>query len=205
MFWSAVGLWIIAGHVVMYRSVSARVWLKSTLTVMSSIFIPLTFVAGVYGMNFKNMPELRTEWGYFACIGRMAAIVPGGVGYRTKARKHSANRGNGPFGFGEVVPTRLGSGSSAGTVTCATITESTPAAIALRILVLYRPIENVRHRLEPPMRMIGSALGLTWAVRHRPHPVEEQKWIEVIETGRRKRARDDHPLAFELRRGVDEL
>jgi magnesium transporter len=49
------------------------------LTVMSSIFIPLTFLAGVYGMNFTNMPELRTEWGYFACLGLMAAISAGQI------------------------------------------------------------------------------------------------------------------------------
>jgi magnesium transporter len=35
-----------------------------TLTVVSAIFIPLTFVAGVYGMNFDFMPELHYEWGY---------------------------------------------------------------------------------------------------------------------------------------------
>ena len=34
------------------------------LTVMASIFIPLTFVAGVYGMNFQNMPELDEPWAY---------------------------------------------------------------------------------------------------------------------------------------------
>jgi len=34
------------------------------LTVMSSIFIPLTFLVGVYGMNFQDMPELKTRWGY---------------------------------------------------------------------------------------------------------------------------------------------
>jgi len=35
-----------------------------TLTVVSAIFIPLTFLAGVYGMNFKYMPELEWHWGY---------------------------------------------------------------------------------------------------------------------------------------------
>lgn len=35
-----------------------------TLTVVSSIFIPLTFIAGIYGMNFVNMPELHFKWGY---------------------------------------------------------------------------------------------------------------------------------------------
>ncbi|MGI0485369.1 magnesium/cobalt transporter CorA [Pantanalinema rosaneae CENA516] len=47
------------------------------LTVMSSIFIPLTFIAGVYGMNFNpekspfNMPELDWYWGYPICLGAM--------------------------------------------------------------------------------------------------------------------------------------
>lgn len=45
------------------------------LTVMSSIFIPLTFLAGLYGMNFVNMPELRQPWGYFACLGLMATVA----------------------------------------------------------------------------------------------------------------------------------
>jgi len=34
------------------------------LTIIATIFIPITFIAGVYGMNFKHMPELETEWGY---------------------------------------------------------------------------------------------------------------------------------------------
>ncbi len=45
------------------------------LTVMSSIFIPLTFIAGVYGMNFENMPELHTRSGYFVCIGVMFTVA----------------------------------------------------------------------------------------------------------------------------------
>lgn len=36
-----------------------------TLTVVATIFIPLTFIAGIYGMNFSNMPELNWKWGYF--------------------------------------------------------------------------------------------------------------------------------------------
>jgi magnesium transporter len=53
------------------------------LTVMSSIFIPLTFVAGIYGMNFNteksrwNMPELNWYWGYPLCLTAMAAIASG--------------------------------------------------------------------------------------------------------------------------------
>ena len=44
------------------------------LTIFASIFIPLTFVAGVYGMNFKFMPELSWPWGYFAILGVMALM-----------------------------------------------------------------------------------------------------------------------------------
>lgn len=45
------------------------------LTVISTIFIPLTFLAGIYGMNFRYMPELEWRWGYFALIGVMLAIA----------------------------------------------------------------------------------------------------------------------------------
>lgn len=44
------------------------------LTVIATIFIPLTFIAGVYGMNFEHMPELRWRWGYFMVWGVMIAI-----------------------------------------------------------------------------------------------------------------------------------
>ena len=47
------------------------------LTIMASIFIPLTFVAGIYGMNFKNMPELQTEYGYFVVLGVMLLLFIG--------------------------------------------------------------------------------------------------------------------------------
>ena len=45
-----------------------------TLTVISSIFIPLTFIVGVYGMNFEYMPELKWHYGYFMVIFLMAVI-----------------------------------------------------------------------------------------------------------------------------------
>ncbi len=45
------------------------------LTVISTIFIPLTFIAGVYGMNFEDMPELSWPWGYEACLGLMFIIA----------------------------------------------------------------------------------------------------------------------------------
>ena len=45
------------------------------LTLYATIFIPLTFVAGVYGMNFENMPELKSEWGYRVVWG-IFILVP---------------------------------------------------------------------------------------------------------------------------------
>ncbi len=44
------------------------------LTVISSIFMPLTFIAGVYGMNFHYMPELSIKWAYPACLIIMATL-----------------------------------------------------------------------------------------------------------------------------------
>ncbi len=44
------------------------------LTIISTIFIPLTFIVGVYGMNFDVMPELRWRYGYFAVMGFMLII-----------------------------------------------------------------------------------------------------------------------------------
>jgi len=46
-----------------------------TLTVVATIFIPLTFIAGVYGMNFRHMPELAWSWSYPAVLGVMAAAA----------------------------------------------------------------------------------------------------------------------------------
>ncbi|HSO87879.1 MAG TPA: magnesium/cobalt transporter CorA [Draconibacterium sp.] len=47
------------------------------LTIMTAIFIPLTFIAGVYGMNFENMPELEYKYGYFAILGVMFIVFIG--------------------------------------------------------------------------------------------------------------------------------
>jgi magnesium transporter len=47
------------------------------LTVITTVFVPLTFIAGVYGMNFRNMPELRMHNAYFVCMGAMGVT---GVG-----------------------------------------------------------------------------------------------------------------------------
>ena len=52
-----------------------------TLTIVSTIFIPLSFIAGVYGMNFDNMPELHWRWGYFAALSVMAVVGLGLVAW----------------------------------------------------------------------------------------------------------------------------
>jgi len=57
------------------------------LTIIATIFIPLSFIAGLYGMNFKpeksplNMPELAWYWGYPFALGLMAAVAAGLVIY----------------------------------------------------------------------------------------------------------------------------
>lgn len=48
--------------------------IMKVLTIIATIFIPLTFIAGIYGMNFKNMPELNSENGYYILIGAMFVI-----------------------------------------------------------------------------------------------------------------------------------
>jgi magnesium transporter len=44
------------------------------LTIIATIFIPLTFIAGIYGMNFKYMPELELHWAYPAAWIAMATV-----------------------------------------------------------------------------------------------------------------------------------
>ena len=46
-----------------------------TLAVLSSIILPLSLIAGIYGMNFENMPELKSEMGYFMTLGTMALLT----------------------------------------------------------------------------------------------------------------------------------
>jgi magnesium transporter len=49
--------------------------IMKVLTILTSIFIPLTFIVGVYGMNFNYMPELNYKYGYFAIWGVMLLVV----------------------------------------------------------------------------------------------------------------------------------
>jgi magnesium transporter len=49
------------------------------LTIMASIFIPLTFMAGIYGMNFDNMPELHSKWAYPILLLAMVVVAVGMV------------------------------------------------------------------------------------------------------------------------------
>ena len=61
------------------------------LSIVAAIFLPLSLVAGVYGMNFENMPELGVSWAYFAVLGFMAFIAVNAIWWAW-ARKWIAAR-----------------------------------------------------------------------------------------------------------------
>ncbi|UKO97850.1 magnesium transporter CorA family protein [Nostoc sp. UHCC 0870] len=56
------------------------------LTILSTIFLPLTFITGFYGMNFKYMPELEQPWSYPAVISVMVLIVVGSIVFAKQQR-----------------------------------------------------------------------------------------------------------------------
>ncbi len=56
------------------------------LTIIATIFIPLTFIAGIYGMNFAFMPELQWKWGYFVTLAVMLGIFIGMLRYFKKKK-----------------------------------------------------------------------------------------------------------------------
>jgi magnesium transporter len=45
------------------------------LSIVAAVFLPLTLLAGIYGMNFENMPELKWSWAYFAVLGLMGTVA----------------------------------------------------------------------------------------------------------------------------------
>jgi magnesium transporter len=49
--------------------------IMKTLTLIATVMLPITFIAGVYGMNFKHMPELEWHYGYFMALALMAAVA----------------------------------------------------------------------------------------------------------------------------------
>ena len=57
-----------------------------TLTVVSVFFMPLTFIVGVYGMNFDNLPELHWKYGYFIIWGVMLILLAGMIFYFKKKK-----------------------------------------------------------------------------------------------------------------------
>jgi magnesium transporter len=68
---------MISGLLEIYlSSVSNRMnEVMKVLTLIATIFIPLTFIAGVYGMNFTHMPELKWHYGYFITLGLMGVVA----------------------------------------------------------------------------------------------------------------------------------
>ncbi len=67
---------IISGMLDTYLSLTSNRMneVMKVLTIIATIFIPLTFIAGVYGMNFQHMPELAWKWAYPAVLGIMALV-----------------------------------------------------------------------------------------------------------------------------------
>ncbi len=57
-----------------------------TLTIITTIFIPLSFIAGIYGMNFEYMPELKWSWSYPVVLAFMAALVGAMIFYFRKRK-----------------------------------------------------------------------------------------------------------------------
>lgn len=60
--------------------------IMKVLTIIATIFIPITFIAGVYGMNFENIPELKWRWGYPLVWGVMVAVIAVMLGYFRKKK-----------------------------------------------------------------------------------------------------------------------
>jgi len=74
---------LLSGIMDIYLSTNANKMneVMKVLTIMSSIFIPVTFIAGVYGMNFEYMPELKSPYGYAAVWIVMLSVIGGLIFY----------------------------------------------------------------------------------------------------------------------------
>src|SRR5258705_3897989 len=70
---------LISGSLEAYLSVVSNRMneIMKVLTIFSAIMLPLTFIAGVYGMNFDNMPELHSRFGYYTVCGIMIVVAVG--------------------------------------------------------------------------------------------------------------------------------
>ena len=79
---------MIAGlHDIYLSSISNKMnEVMKVLTMFAAIFIPLTFMAGIYGMNFEYMPELKWRDGYFILLGLMTAVGLGMLVYFKKKK-----------------------------------------------------------------------------------------------------------------------
>ena len=79
---------VISGMLDTYLSVASNKMneVMKVLTIIATIFIPLTFIAGIYGMNFEHMPELKWYWGYFMVWFVMTIVAVLMVFYFKKKR-----------------------------------------------------------------------------------------------------------------------
>ena len=70
---------LISGSLEAYLSVVSNRLneIMKVLTIFSAIMLPLTFIAGIYGMNFDNMPELHSKYGYYAVWVIMLVVAVG--------------------------------------------------------------------------------------------------------------------------------
>ncbi len=79
---------ILSGMLDIYlSSISNRLnQIMKVLTIIATIFMPLTFITGLYGMNFQNMPGLRWQYGYWGAVGIMVLITASMLLYFRKKR-----------------------------------------------------------------------------------------------------------------------
>lgn len=79
---------LIAGLMDVYYSIVSNRMnsVMKTLTIFSAIFMPLTFIVGVYGMNFEHMPELHYRYSYYIVWGVMVLVTVGMIGYFRRRR-----------------------------------------------------------------------------------------------------------------------